>query len=237
MFKRWLVLLFCLAAVISFSACGDKQPVENRISTAETGKIRVFVTFNALMEFTKAVGGDMVEISTVIPDGTEPHDFEPKAQDLVGLSTARIFVYNGLGMEAWVDEAVNAAANQNLILVEASNGADLISNSEEEAIEEHGQYDPHTWLSLKGAETEVKNICDALVRADPGNQDYYEKNCSEYISRLETLYYDYDQKFQSVEKKSFVTGHAAFAYLCRDFGLNQNSVEDVLRKENQAPSN
>lgn len=222
MLKRWGAFLLCLAAVLSFSACSKQT------SATEASKLKVSVTFNAMKEFTEAVGGDKVEISTIIPDGTEPHDFEPTAQDLVGLSTADVFVYNGFGMETWVDDAVAAANNKNLITVEASSGATLITNTDEGEIAEHGQYDPHIWLSLKGAETEVANIKEALVNADPTNKDYYETNCTEFISQLESLYSEYQDKFDSVGKKSFVTGHAAFAYFCQDFGLTQNSVEDVF---------
>ncbi len=225
MFKRWGALILCLVSVLSFSACGSTQKGENQAKTTDAGKVKVSVTFNAIKEFTQAVGGDKVEISTIIPDGIEPHDFEPKAQDLVGLSAAQVFVYHGFGMESWVDDAVSAAGNKNLIIVEASSGAEPITNTNEE---EHGQYDPHLWLSLKGAETEAKNIKDALVKADPSNKDYYEANCSDFVSKLENLFNEYNKKFESVQKKSFVTGHAAFAYLCRDFGLNQNSVEDVF---------
>lgn len=241
MLKRWAVMLLCLITVVGFSACSsnDNQadkakesstPISSSEQTnkPEESKIKVSVTFDAMKEFVAAVGKDKVEISTIIPGGMEPHDFEPKAQDLVGLSTARVFVYSGLGMEAWAEEAIKAANNANLIAVEASKGAAAIKNTDPEEIEEHGQYDPHIWLSLKGAELEVKNIKDALVQADPSNKDYYEKNCDDFVSQLENLYNEYNGKFQSVKKKSFVTGHAAFGYLCRDFGLEQNSVEDTF---------
>lgn len=224
MLKRWVALLLSLIVAVGFSACSN----DNQADGSEEGKIKVSVTFNAMKEFVEAVGKDRVEISTIIPDGTEPHDFEPKAQDLAGLSTAKVFVYSGLGMESWAEEAIDAANNADLIVVEASRGADTIKNTEPEEIEEHGQYDPHIWLSLKGAELEVKNIKDSLAEADPSNKDYYEKNCNDFISQLESLYNEYNEKFQSAEKKSFVTGHAAFGYLCRDFGLEQNSVEDTF---------
>lgn len=236
MLKRYVVLLLCAAVLIGagLSACGSGNPAGSGASGASAaeskasdGKLKVSVTFDAMKEFTEAVGKDKVEISTIIPDGMEPHDFEPKAQDLVGLSTARVFVSSGFGMEAWADKAVQSANNPDLVAVEASKGAEPIQNTNPGEIEEHGQYDPHIWLSLKGAEIETKNIKDGLVKADPANKDYYEKNCADFVSQLENLYKEYAQKFQSAEKKSFVTGHAAFGYLCRDFGLEQNSVEDV----------
>jgi len=228
MLKRWPALLLCLIAILSFSACSSKKPSDNQANAGASGMVKISVTFDAMKEFAEAVGGDKVDISTIIPDGTEPHDFEPKAQDLVGLSTAQVFVYNGFGMEAWADDAIAAANNKDLVAVEASSGATPIVNTDETEIKEHGQYDPHIWLSLKGAEIEAKNIKDALVKTDPTNKDYYEANCSQFVSQLESLYNEYTNKFASLQKKSFVTGHAAFAYLCQDFGLSQNSVEDVF---------
>lgn len=243
MLKRCTALLLCAAAVLSvgLSACGSgasessgagsslpSSGAASAESKASDGKLKVSVSFNAMKEFTEAVGKEKVEVSTIIPAGTEPHDFEPKAQDLVGLSTAKVFVYSGFGMEAWADKAVQAANNPDLVAVEASKGAEPIKNTDAGEIKEHGQYDPHIWLSLKGAEIEVKNIKAALVKADPSNQDYYEKNCNDFVSQLEALYTEYKKKFQAAPKKSFVTGHAAFGYLCRDFGLEQNSVEDTF---------
>lgn len=223
MFKKFLVFLLCLTLMSGLAACGSGTP-----SPSDNGKIKVSVTFNALKEFTQAVGGDKVDITTIIPDGMEPHDFEPKAKDLVSLSKARVFVYNGLGMESWAEDTVAAVENKRLYTVDASTGISPISNSDPDEISEHGQYDPHIWLSLKCAEIEVGNIRDALIRVDPNNKEFYEKNSSAYISKLEGLYNEYNKKFGTVEKKSFVTGHAAFAYMCRDFGLSQKSVEDVF---------
>lgn len=253
MLKRWAAMLLCLIAVVSFSACSSNNnqvnnPTSMPTSAPEASILKVSVSFDAMKELVAAVGKEKVKISTIIPAGTEPHDFEPKAQDLVNLSTAKIFVYNGLGMEGWAEEAISAANNANLIIVEASKGADVIEREtssddhddedhEEDADHEdedhedghhHGKYDPHLWLSLKGAQVEVKNIKDALIQADPSNKDYYEQNCNDFVAQLENLYNEYSGKFQSVEKKNFVTGHAAFGYLCRDFGLEQNSVRDMF---------
>lgn len=221
MINKLIAGLVCAACIITVSACSPAPGGEN-----STGKVNVSVTFNALKEFVLAVGGDKVSVSTIIPDGTEPHDFEPKAQDLSGLGKAQIFVMSGLGMEPWASDAVKASGNSNLIIVDASNGIKTISNTD--AADAESPNDPHTWLSLKCAQTEISNIKDALVKADPGNKAFYENNHNKYIDRLEQLYNDYNAKFFGIQNKKFVTGHAAFAYLCRDFGLSQNSVEDVF---------
>lgn len=234
MLKKLSVLLSSAILAFSFSACTSSA------NTAESseGKIKISATFNALKEFAQAVGKEKVEIETIIPDGMEAHDFEPKPQDIKSLGNAKIFVYNGLGMESWAEDAITAANNKDLIAVCASDGADLIETeaSENESNEEHhGKYDPHLWLSLKGAKTEALNIKDALVKADPENKDYYEKNFNEFKVQLEELYNEYKEKFQTVQNKNFVTGHAAFGYLCRDFGLSQNSVSDIFAEGEPSP--
>ncbi|NMA25533.1 MAG: zinc ABC transporter solute-binding protein, partial [Clostridiales bacterium] len=185
---------------------------------------------NALYELAAAVGGDKAAVSVIIPDGTEPHDFEPKARDLAVLENADIFIVNGLGMDDWADDAVKAAGNTDIVVVDASAGVDAISIEEHEGENEaeHGAYDPHIWLSPLCAVTMAGNIRNALIKADPRNSTYYEANYNTFSGALEKLYTEYAEKFKNTVDKSFVTGHAAFAYLCRDFGLVQKSVENVF---------
>ena len=237
MLKKIVAAALALFLLAGLTACGSSggsstsAASSSSASSSASGngeKLNVSVSFNAMKEFAEAIGKDKVTISTIIPDGMEPHDFEPKAQDLVALSGADVFIYNGLGMEAWAEQAISAANNAALIAVDASAGADAIQNTDPAEVSEHGQYDPHLWLSITGAKTELENIKNAFVQADPANKSYYEANYQDYTAQLDTLYQEYSEKFKTVESKSFVTGHAAFGYLCRDFGLQQNSVEDVF---------
>lgn len=228
MLKKIIMSFVLVSLILTFTACGSKKVENNNLVSTASSKLKVVVTFNAMREFASAVGKDKIDIVTMIPDGTEPHDFEPKAKDLESLNKAKVFVYNGFGMESWVDKTIKTVNNKDLIVVEAANGAKAIENTEPDEIKEHGQYDPHLWLSLKGAENEAKNIKDALVKADSSNQDFYENNYKEFDAKIDSLYDEYNKKFQTVGNKNFVTGHAAFAYLCRDYGLKQNSVEDVF---------
>jgi zinc transport system substrate-binding protein len=237
MFKKIVAAMLALSLLVSLTACGSSggSSVSAASSSAAPSsanstseKLNISVSFNAIKEFAEAIGKDKVEVSTIIPDGMEPHDFEPKAQDLVALGSADVFIYNGLGMEAWAEKAITAADNAALITVDASTGADAIKNTDPAEVSEHGQYDPHLWLSITGAKTELENIKNAFVNADPANESFYETNYQDYTAQLDSLYQEYSEKFKTVESKSFVTGHAAFGYLCRDFGLEQNSVEDVF---------
>ncbi|UZQ52717.1 metal ABC transporter substrate-binding protein [Clostridium kluyveri] len=209
-----------------FAGCSSKTA--ETTNTNSQSKIKVVVSFNAMKEFASAIGKDKIAITTIVPNGTEPHDFEPTTESLKNLSSANVFIYNGLGMESWTDKVLKSIDNKNLVVVNASKDSNAIKNTDAEEIEEHGEYDPHIWISLKGAEVESKNIKDALVKVDPSNKEFYEKNYDEFSKQLKDLHNEYTKKFETVKNKNFVTGHAAFAYLCRDYGLTQNSVENVF---------
>ncbi|AUM95266.1 TPA: zinc ABC transporter substrate-binding protein [Clostridium botulinum] len=233
--KKILSFILILSNIIFFTAC-SAQNKESFSSKDE--KIKVVVSFNPLKEYVKAIGKDKVEIKSIIPEGSEPHDFEPKIRDMESINSANIFVYNGFGMEAWVDKTLKNIDNKGLVVVEASKNVTPLKNkeSEEENHEENkekhehnnGQYDPHTWLSIKAAVKQSEVIKDALIKVDPKNKNYYENNYKDFREKLEKLYDEYKNKFESVKDNHFVTGHAAFGYLCRDFNLEQNSVENVF---------
>ncbi|ERK31716.1 metal ABC transporter solute-binding protein, Zn/Mn family [Clostridium intestinale] len=240
--KKFLSAMVLALSVSILGGCATKTNKAD--SGNKDDKVKVIVSFNPLKEFVEAVGKDKVDVQTVIPEGTEPHDFEPKAKDMEAISKADIFVYNGLGMEEWVEKTLEAVDNKELSIVVASDNIDPIKNEDEHADEheeeageehEHGEFDPHTWLSLQSAKIEAENIKNALVKVDETNKDFYEANYTEFAAELDTLYNDYKTKFDSVSNKVFVTGHAAFGYLCRDFGLEQNSVEDVFAEGEPTP--
>lgn len=223
------IIIVIMGTFISCMNINQKDSTSN--AKAQKGKVQVVVSFNALGEFAEAIGKDKVQVKTIIPEGTEPHDFEPKIRDFESINSASIFVYNGLDMEAWVDNTLQNVNNKNLVVVNASKGISPIKASEGAEAEGEEKYDPHIWLSLKNAEIEAANIRDALIKADKGNKDFYENNYKTFASKLEALYSEYKGKFDKLDNKYFVTGHAAFAYFCRDFGLKQNSVEDVFAEE------
>ncbi|MGF7108880.1 metal ABC transporter solute-binding protein, Zn/Mn family [Treponema pedis] len=233
-------VIFALLAV-NLTAMGAKDVPDN-------GKKNVAVTFDAIKELTGAVAKDKVNIMPIIPPGMEAHGFEPKAKDLAFLSKADVLVYNGLDMEFWLEKALDAVKNDKLVKIEAVEGITPIKAEHhyhgegvcpicgkvhgheegEEHDHHHGEFDPHAWLSLTSAKIMVQNIEKGLSKADPENAQFYKENADKYIAELDMLLKDYTAKFESITNKHFVTGHAAFAYLCRDFKLEQNAVMGVF---------
>lgn len=232
--KKIISIILSACIIGTLAGCSKTKSVTKEENAQS--KLQVVVTFNPLKEFAEAVGKDKIEVKTVVPQGVEPHDFEPKIKDMENISKAALFVYTGFGMEAWVEKTLSAIDNKDLVIVDSSAGVEPIKNEEEdheeeehdEEEDEHGEFDPHIWLSLREAKIQTKNIKDALVKADEINKDFYEKNFEEFSGELDELYNKYKSKFEGLTNKNFVTGHAAFGYLCRDFGLTQNSVEDVF---------
>lgn len=223
--KRYSILLLAVSVIFSLmlTAC-QPDPAQQ----ADPAKLQVAVSFNAMKEFVQAVGQDKVQVTTLIPDGTEPHEFQPTPREIKALHHAKVLVCNGMGMEPWQDDAVKAADNKSLVVVDAADGVTPIHLTDPAEKREHGEDDPHTWLSLVNAQIEVQNIADALAKADPDNARFYQDNAKAYKAQLQQLLAEYQAKFQQAGRKDFVTSHAAFAYLCRDFGLDQKSVEDVF---------
>ena len=212
------------AALLFTAGCGG----EKKAPAGGGTKIPVTVSFNAMKELTETIGGDKVAVKVMVPEGTEPHEFDPKAENLVHMKESKVFVYNGLGMEKWAEKAVKAAGSDKLVVVEAAAKVKPIEITDEEEREEHGDHDPHAWLGLTSAVEEAEAIRDGLIKASPENKDYFNKNFETFAKEMKALQEKYRASFDKAERKEFVTGHAAFGYLCRDMGLSQESVEDVF---------
>lgn len=230
--KKLISLGLILGVLVSFAGCGTKDLEDNNGE-----RLRVGVTINPLKDFAEAIGGDKVEVFSIIPDGSDAHSFDPKPKDLKELINTNIFIYNGLQMEEWIDSVLGTIEGRDVKVVEASKGIDVINISEEDIHDhedeeehdhDHGGVDPHVWLSLGNAVIEAENIKNAFSELDPENKDYYEANFEKLKNDFTSLYNEYKDKFKDLENKNFVTGHAAFAYLCKDFGLEQKSIADVF---------
>ncbi|MFS0856007.1 metal ABC transporter substrate-binding protein [Paenibacillus taichungensis] len=137
--KSALALLFSLTLIVA--GCGQNQSASDSSTSSantpvpaktEEAKLNVEVSFYPMYEFTKNVAGDLANVHTLVPAGMEPHDWEPTPQDIASIEKADVLVYNGAGMESWIDQVTDSLSNSKLIQVEASHGIDLLEGSEED---------------------------------------------------------------------------------------------------------
>lgn len=217
-----------LAVITSIMLIGCGTNSDTKTTNDEGNKkVNIMVSVYPLKEFADKIAGDKAEVSCMVPDNMEPHDYEPKTKDFEALIKSDAFIYNGLGLETWVDQVKSVIGDKELRIVDSSEGV--------EVRKEGDVIDPHSWLSLKEAEKQAENIKDTLVEIDEDNKAYYEENYDAFVGELESLYNEYKEKFDNLSTKDFVTGHAAFGYLCRDFGLQQKSVENLFAEGEPTP--
>lgn len=188
--------------LLSLTACSN--PSSN-------DKLQIFTSFFVMEDLVKKVGGDFVSVESIVPTGSEIHEYEPTTGDIVKLSHADMFVYNGAGLEHFVHDMESAIDNPNLVYVEASHGLDLISTEEGD--------DPHTWLSPVNAKMELANIKSALIDLDPVHASYYASRYDVFAAKFDELNEQFDVLLTPGAGKYLVTAHAAFGYLAREYDL------------------
>jgi zinc transport system substrate-binding protein len=230
--RKFKIAAAAIAAMMVFTACsGEKGDAD--------GKIAVSTTINPVHQIVTMIGGDKVEVSRMVPAGSEAHDFEPTIRDMETLSKSKILFISGLGMEPWADKAKETTGAKDLVTAVLSDGMDLIPLGEEDheegEEEEHGDYDPHVWLSLDGMVRMAENAEKALSAASPEDAEYFRKNLDEFRKEAIALKEEYLPKFEEYQGKAFVTGHAAFGYMCRELGLVQMSVEGPFQEGEPTP--
>ena len=237
--KHLALALAALAAVASlavFAGCSTNGTAQS--TRSESGdKVSVVASFYPMYDFAQKVGGDRVDVTCLVPAGTEPHDWEPSTADMKTIASVQVLVYSGAGMEHWVNDVTSAVGNKDLVSVEASQGVDLLPaagdeheaehEGSHEADHDHGQYDPHVWLSPANAKVEMANIRDALIKADPDGKDAYEKNYEKYAGVLDELDQKYASELAGTASKNIVVSHQAFGYLCDRYSLTQVPIEGI----------
>ncbi|MCD9021350.1 metal ABC transporter substrate-binding protein [Cohnella silvisoli] len=229
--RRSKLFLFsiCLSIAALLSGCGSGG--SGKTEQAD-GKINVVTSFYPLYYFAKEIGGDRVHVVNLIAAGVEPHDWTPKSRDLDAVSKAQLFLYNGAGLEGWVDDFLHGLGSDSKVMtVEASKGIQLIQGNPEEghageAKPGHSDLDvdPHTWVSPRSAIVMAANIRDAFVKADPANGKEYDTRYADLEHRLKQLDAKFTQQLSGYERRDIVVSHQAFGYLCRDYKLNQIAI-------------
>ncbi|MDD4651483.1 MAG: zinc ABC transporter substrate-binding protein [Methanothrix sp.] len=206
-----IFIILMAAALLSGCISQDDASAPAQPGNA-SHKIIVAATISPLGDFVKAVGGDKVSVTVVVPPGAEPHTFEPTPSLMVDLSRADLYIMNGAGLEYWIDRLLET--NKNMTVLDSSDGITLLAESKEEI-------DPHIWLSLRNAAIQVENICRGLTEIDPQNKDFYARNRDDYLQKLRALDEKLNGTFAGKENKIFIVHHPAWTYFARDYGLNQ----------------
>jgi len=221
--KKFIMLLL---VVFSFSLMTGCAGNPGTAAESDSGKISVVTSFYPMYDFAVKVAGEHAVVTNLTPAGIEPHDWEPSSTDMITLEKADVFIYNGSGMEHWVDPVLSSLENKDLIVVEASKAISLLTSSEASA-DNTDSFDPHVWLDPQMAKLEMHAILAALIAADPEHTESFQASYDKYALDFDALDVEFNSALSAVPQKNIVVAHNAFAYLCNAYGLTQVPIEGL----------
>ncbi|MET0923270.1 MAG: metal ABC transporter substrate-binding protein [Xanthobacteraceae bacterium] len=180
-------------------------------------KLKVLATFSILGDFVKNVGGDRVEVATLVGPNSDAHVYAPAPADAKKVADAKVVIVNGLGYEGWMSRLAKASGSKAPVVV-ASKG---VKERKAPGGHGHGGADPHAWQSVANAKVYVANIRDALVAADPAGKAAYEANAAAYLGKLDALDQDVKAAVAAIpaDRRKIISTHDAFGYFQQAYGV------------------
>lgn len=209
-------------------------------------KLEVAASIYPWAFFAEQIGGDLVEVDTLVPVGLEPHDYDPSPDDLRSLYDADLFIYNGAALEPWASDITFELRDGDVQLFAASDHVQLLplvegvedEHEEEEQSfvpvasahetgESHTEYDPHIWLDPVNVSIVVQSMANTFSSLDSENADVYQANAKVLMSELDEMNEGFLSDLQTCTEREFVTSHAAFAYLANRYGLTMIPISGI----------
>jgi zinc/manganese transport system substrate-binding protein len=182
-------------------------------------KLKVVATFSILGDLVKNVGGDRVEITTLVGPGADAHVYSPAPSDAKKMADAEVVFVNGLGYEGWMSRLAKAARGNAPVVVTTRGIKERKAVGHDHG---HGGTDAHAWQSVANAKVYVANIRDALVAADPQSKAIYEANAATYLAKLDDLDREVRIAVAAIpaDRRKIITNHEAFGYFKQDYGVD-----------------
>lgn len=218
-FARWRAGFLLAALVLALLA-----PVFAGGSPTRAGgqRLKVVATFSVLGDFVQQVGGDKVDLATIVPPGGDSHTFDPKPDQVAQIAGADLIFAVGAGFEPWLDDLYSASGST-AKRVAVTDGMNLIAADHEPGVTDAkpGTYDPHVWHDVNNAIMIVQTIERELSAKDPANAATYRANAKAYLAQLDQLNAWIKQEVAKIppEQRKLVTSHDTFAYFARAYGF------------------
>ena len=234
--KRILALLLAAAVALPLCACAPAG------EEAEDGRLQVVCSLFPYYDFVREIGGAYVSPRLLVAAGREAHSFEPTPMDVIRVSRADVFVYNGGEGEQWVDEILSSAGENIPTVLRMMDYADTLTEEPLAGHDDHDhadhdhehdddhdsddiEYDEHIWTSPVQAMKLCRAICDALCAADPAHAAVYRSNLENYLGQLAELDVAFRQLCSEKKRSLLVFGDRfPLLYFCREYGLDYRAA-------------
>lgn len=232
--KRKLLTL-CIMSIMALllSACGEEK------EGAEEEKIQIVATFSILTDIVNEVGGDRVAVHSMVPIGTDPHEYEPLPEDIKKAADADAIFYNGLNLEGgktgWFSKLIASIGKDEKDVYELMAGVEpkyiTTADGKDEEINPHAFLDPIVGIQM------VENARNTLSEIDPGHKDYYEKNADTLLKELHEIDELYKTKISKIpeQHRILVTSERAYQYMTDRYGLQEAFLWDIDTEEIGTP--
>ncbi|MBK7356210.1 MAG: metal ABC transporter substrate-binding protein [Propionivibrio sp.] len=187
--------------------------------------LKVVATFSILGDMTQRIGGERIELHTLVGLNADAHVYQPTPADAKMIAQARLVIVNGYGFEGWIERLIKSSGYRGKVLT-ASAGVKTLarphSPDEMQNPNTHdGAVDPHAWQDLSNALRYVDNIVRALSEADPAGQQFFQANAAKYQHEISALDSEIRMSFNAIPsgQRRVVTSHDAFGYFSRAYGI------------------
>jgi manganese/zinc/iron transport system substrate-binding protein len=228
MYTRLTQFLLLFLLLLGITACGrgDDVPAQATGSDADDGPLRVVATIGQIADIAQIVGGDHVEVVSLMGPGIDPHLYVASEGDVDTLQSADIIFYNGLFLEAQMAEVLEQLGERKTVtaVAERIDPADLLDWAQYE-----DQYDPHVWFDVTLWMQAVEAVRDTYVEYDPDNAADYEANTEAYLAELQELdaYVREEAERVPTERRVLITAHDAFHYFGRAYGFEVRGLQGI----------
>lgn len=214
-----IMLVFSVLSILC--GCSQQPSIDE---TVENKKLNIYTSFYCIYDFTQKIVGDKADVTNLITAGTEPHDWEPTANDMASLQNCDVLLCNGLDMEGWLED-VKASVDVNAVILTDNIDVDNTEIS-----------DPHIWLNPMLAEKMAFEICNTVSSLDSENAEYYAQNYKQLSKQLKELNEQYANTLAPYSGKKIVVSHKAYGYLCDAYNLEQIAIDGLFADSEPSPS-
>lgn len=235
--RKLLAVITAAATVFSLCACSS----ESGYSNSDSGKLKIISTVFPPYDLARQIAGDNAEISILLPPGSEIHNYEPSAKDMIAIRNCDIFLYIGGENEQWAEKLINSNDTENVTAVKLIDYVPTLSEDEHDHDHDHDhehehehETDEHIWTSPKNAQLMLSAVYDAICKVDPSGKQTYTKNKDAYAKQLSDLDNAYRSAVDNAKNKTIVLADKfPFRYLAHEYGLEFSAAFAACSDESE----
>lgn len=222
-----------IAIIFILSACSSTN-------TNDQSHLKIVTTNSILADMTKEITKSNANVTSIVPIGQDPHEYEIKPKDIKNLTDADVVIYNGFNLESgngWFEKGLEQAGKKisDKNVIQATEDVDPIYLKGGEG--NKNKIDPHAWLSIDNGIKYVNTITNHLIKLDKNHSEDYQTNSDKYTKKLEHLHHKMKNAFNDIkeEKRAFLTSEGAFKYFAQTYHIKPGYIWEINTEKQGTP--